>query len=289
MVKFLIIILLNFTLLISEELSVDNQFTDNKTIELSIGVDYINSYSNNLNSSDTILETVNGDYVKVPMNYQSNSSTDYINSNLSINYGFSDRLSIYSYLSSYYLYSRDIDDANSNTIQTKDFDTLNIGINYILKKETSSPAYFIRISSTIIDKVYFDNKTKNKHFTNFNFSIGSYFTSDPITFMFQSTLMHSRELKYKNTKQKDGNIILFSPTLYFSINPYITMSFDIEYQYISKNRENGKYISKERSELKRGIGIIYEIDKKKSLSIDYSSTSNVTSSQNVSVVFTYKL
>jgi hypothetical protein len=289
MKNILILLLINLQLLIAEDLSVDNQFTDKQKLEFSFGLDYINSYSNSLGSGDTILETANGDFVKVPVNYENSNSSDYIGVNLSLNYGFSDKLSIFSYASGHYLYSRDINNPDSKTQFDKQFDNFSMGISYIIKKETKTPAYFTRLSTTLVDRVDFNSTIKNKNFTTANLTLGSYFSTDPITFMFQTTYIYSKKLEYNNTKLKDGDVYIFSPSIYFNINPYVTMNFDLQFQHMAKDKENVKYITKNRNELKKGIGVIYELNKNKTISVDYSYTNTTSSQDTVSIVYTYKL
>lgn len=289
MKNILIFLLINLQLLIAEDLSVDNQFTDKQKLEFSLGLDYINSYSNSLGSDDTILETANGDFVRVPINYENSNSNDYIGVNLSLNYGFSDKLSIFSYTSGHYLYSRDINNPDSKTKFDKQFDNFSMGMSYVIKKETKTPAYFVRLSTSLVDRVDFNNTKKNKNFTTANLTLGSYFSTDPITFMFQTTYIYSKKLEYNNIKLKDGDVYIFSPSIYFNINPYVTLNFELQLQHMAKDKENGKYITKDSNELKKGIGVIYELSKNKTISVDYSYTNTTSSQDSVSLVYTYKL
>ena len=96
-------------------------------------------------------------------------------------------------------------------------------------------------------------------------------------------------LEHKNYKQKYGDVFIFSPTMYFNINPYVTISFELEYQYINKSKENNKYINKERNKLNKGVGVIYEINQHTTFSLDYSYNNNGSSSDSVSMYLTYKL
>jgi len=289
MKKIILAFLFKFCILNAEDLSIDSQFADSKQLELSVGFDYVNSYSNGLYYNTTVIETLNGDYILVPTNNYYTTSSDYIGLNISTNYGFNEQFSIYSYLSYYYIFSRDIDLPQNKTKKYKQFDSFNVGISYLIKEETKTPSLYIKLSTSLIDKIDI-NKTKvNKNFTSANITIGTYFSTDPITFMFQSTYIYNKVLEHENYKLKHGDIFIFSPTMYFSINPYVTINFDLEYQYINKSKENNKYITHERSKLTKGFGVIYEISQYTSFSLDYSYNNNGSSSDSVSMYLTYKL
>jgi len=111
-------------------------------------------------------QTAGGDFVQVPT-YLGSSATnqDYINYGFNLKYGISN--------------------SKFKSKSDKGFNNLNSGLTYQAKKENSSPSLIIGGGVDLIQRVAFkDNHKENLNFRGYSFFATSYYTVDPIVFLY---------------------------------------------------------------------------------------------------------
>jgi hypothetical protein len=130
-------------------------------------------------------QTAGGDFVQVPT-YLGSSATnqDYINYGFNLKYGISKKLEIFTNIN---LFTSDTHISNSEfkSKSAKGFNNLNLGLTYQAKKENSSPSLIIGGGVDLIQRVAFkDNHKENLNFRGYSFFATSYYTVDPIVFLY---------------------------------------------------------------------------------------------------------
>ena len=97
---------------------------DNHKINISYGFNYMNSYSSNNNTNVMILKTLNGDFVRVPVNNISNKLKEYMDAYMMLKYSFNKKLSFIGTLDYYFSFLKSLDEPY-DTVYEKGFNYLN--------------------------------------------------------------------------------------------------------------------------------------------------------------------
>ncbi|QCI28969.1 hypothetical protein [Caminibacter pacificus] len=257
---------------------------DNNKINISTGFNYINSCSSNSNTNLIVLKTLNGDFVKVPVNSVNNQLKEYIDTYMSFKYSVNEKLSFIATIDYYFSFLKSLNEPYK-TIYQKGFNYLSIGTLYNIKQETETPAYYLKITTNAIENIQFDNNRKNKNFTNFNFTIGNYWTIDPLVFNFEFSYILYRKLNYRQNSIKYGNIYDVSPNVIFNINPLISIGFGVDVQYSKKDKINGNYSDNDVVLLLPNFSLVYQIGIHSSLNVKYSWQNNLTPQNTISIEY----
>lgn len=270
------------TYLLSEELSLEDDFSKKGEVSFGVGFDYIHSKSDGIRNTNYVFQTSSGDFVEVPVSSTAITSSDIVSSTISGSYGVSSNMTAFGYVQSHYSFIKQ----NQKETETKQFDNLSLGLSYKLKQEDESPAIFAKFSTKAIDRVLFENSYQNQYFTTLNTTLGTYKTIDPVTLMLEASYIYNKKLKYNNISKQEGNVFVVSPTMYFAINPYITLNFGVDYKHFAKDKLNGITSSDSYSQISKSYGLNYEFRKNKIFSFDYESSDET---DNISINFTYTL
>lgn len=281
MTKYSLLILFPIYLL-SEELALEDDFSKKGEISFGIGFDYIHSKSDGIKNTNYVLQTSSGDFVEVPVSSNATTSSDIVSSTISSSYGVSSDMTAFGYAQSHYSFVKQ----NQKETESKQFDNLSLGLSYKLKKEDESPAIFTKLSTKTIDRVLFENSYHNQYFTTLNATLGTYKTIDPVTLMLETSYIYNKKLKYNNISKQEGDVFVVSPTMYFAINPYITLNLGVDYKHFAKDKINSTTSSDSYSQISKGYGLNYEFGKNKVISFDYE---NSDAQDSISFNFNYIL
>ncbi|WP_233707715.1 hypothetical protein [Helicobacter aurati] len=104
-----------------------------------------------------------------------------------------------------------------------------------------------------------DGSDALQYFKGYSFFATSFYTVDPIVFLVQASFRINLENKFKNLSSNNGEIISISPTVYFAVNPYVSLNFGIKYQYKTKDSIDGNVVAWEGSSVAYSVGVACEI------------------------------
>lgn len=219
----------------------------------------------NLKSKNTALTTIqyqqpNGSYITIPMGVLANSNIDYLNFTMSARYGIYKRVELFSTLSAYYQHS--MTSINTSFIESNrgNFNTWNLGVLVQAKNEGKYPAILLSGSIDLMNMATFsDNTSKLQYFKGYSFFATSYYTIDPLVFLLQAGFRLNLKNVNNNLSIDSGEIFTFGPSIYFAVNPYVSLNVGIKYQYKTRDFANDKVVAMQGSSVAYSLGVAYEI------------------------------
>lgn len=274
----------------SNPVKIDEILTEKNTFRLNTSVSY-----SNVQRADGVIapleyQTQNGDFVTIPTSLgQSKSNQDYLNYALTLRYGVSKDIELFSSLNFYSSDTHFSNNENFSTQHDKGLNSLILGSTYQVKHEDETPSLLLGATIDAIDRTSFSNHDKNIHFKGYTFFATSYYTVDPIVFLLQTTYRLNTKKEYEQESIESANQFSLAPQLYFAVNPYTSLNTGVRYSYQSKTKINGKDIGNSGSSLTYLLGTSYEINAKSILNIDVDYSNNMGISQNnLSLGLSYK-
>lgn len=282
MKKYILAILVLPMQLLCEELALEDDFSKKGEMSFGAGFDYIHSKSDGITNTNYVLKTSAGDFVEVPISSNTTSLSDIVSSTISGRYGIFSDMTAFGYIQSHYSLFKQ----NQKETESKQFDNLSLGLSYKLKKEDETPAIFTKLSTKVIDRVLFENSYYNQYFTTANITFGTYKSIDPVTLMLETSYIYNKNLKHNAISKKQGNVFILSPTMYFAINPYITVNLGVDYRHFAKDKLNSTTLLDSYNQISKSYGVSYELGKSKVISFDYENSDDQDS---ISFNFNYTL
>ncbi|WP_345985975.1 hypothetical protein WCX49_02365 [Sulfurimonas sp. HSL-1656] len=215
---------------------------------------------------------------------------DVVVASLNLKYGLTDWLELVMYANGHNTSSRvQLGDAIANQADT-DFDHAGIGATFRVKDEGVYPSLLVGVSTNVIGRLTFADRDvdgnvigttkQDKTFESFNFYALSYYTVDPVVFVFKAQYQWSVEEDYKGDTSDRPDILAISPQVYFAVNPYTNLSWGVTYRYQTEQRFNGKVETIAESSIGYNIGVSYEVSRGNIISLDASNNETATYSQN---------
>lgn len=276
--------------LYSKAVKVDEILTDTKKFKVETTISYSNINKRESLVAPIAYQTSNGGYVFIPT-YMGNSKSnqDYINYGISLKYGFSKKLELFTNIN-LYTSETHISDSNFSTKSDKDFNNLNVGLVYEVKKEDDTPSLLVGASVDIFEKVKFSQALKKSlNFKNYSLFMTSYYTVDPVVFLLKTHYRHSLKKSHRGETIESGDTFVLSPNIYFAVNPYTSINWGIKYQFNGKDRVNDKVVSNLGSSVGYTFGVSYEIDHRMTLNFDTEKLdTDEYSSNNINLSLAYK-
>jgi len=276
--------------LYAKPVKVDEILTDTKKIKIETSISYYNINKKYNRVASISYQTANGDFVNIPT-YIGDSKTnqDYINYGLNLKYGYSKNLEVFGNLN-FFTSKTHISDSKFTSDSDKNFNNLNIGFTYQVKKEDEKPSLLVGGSIDLIERVRFSvNHTDDLYSKGYSFFATSYYTVDPIVFLVKTNYRLNLKKRDKDKSVDNGNIFTLSPNIYFAVNPYTSLNWGIKYQYKTKDKINGNIVSNSGSSIGYLFGTSYEINTKTNINFDFEKkdTEDYTSN-NIGVTISYK-
>lgn len=219
------------------------------------------------------------------------SNQDFLNFGLNLRYGITKDIEIFASPSFFYQHSN-LSDSGFSGEDDYDFNNFNAGLIYQVKSEGRYPSLLIGATPIVIQKSIPTKSEKNRldYFKNYSFFATSYYTVDPVVFVFQGGFRLNLERKLDEHTIAIGNTLNLSPMVYLALNPYTSLNFGINYQYKFKDRIDGAVVSHQGSSISYLVGASYEVNPSLILSVDISNLStNLYTSNSVNLLFSYKI
>ncbi|MCI6217146.1 MAG: hypothetical protein MR629_01175 [Helicobacter sp.] len=178
-----------------------------------------------------------------------------------------------------------------HTTSNKGFNEFNLGILIEAKQEGKYPSLLIGASTDAVENIYL-SKTQNKlqYFRDYSFFLTNFYTIDPLVFLLQTNYRLSLEKSLENQRIKSGDIFIFAPTIYFAINPFVSINFGFKYQYNAHDKVNNEVVAYNASSFAYTFGIGYEINYHLLLFADIESlNTNQYTSNTFSLNISYRI
>ena len=274
----------------AKAVKVDEVLTDAHKYKLEFGLNYSNIQSQSGVFSVQNIQTSNGDFVTLPIYMGDKKSIeDYVNYSLTLRYGFSKKLELFSSVNLYYT-KTSVSVANSfRNSSSSGLNSINLGATYQIKDEDTKPSLLVGFSATALEKTKFNDKSYSNSFKTLRVYATSYYTVDPVVFLLNTSCSINFSKKLGDNRLKGGNIFSISPQIYFAVNPYTSLNWGVRYTHKSKVKLNGKAIENSSSSVAFLMGASYELSNSIMLNIDaqYSKTNSNTQSS-ISTTISYK-
>jgi len=277
-------------LVLSKPVKIDEILTERNTFRIDTSISYSNIQRVDGGSVPFQYETKNGDFVTIPTFVgESESNQDYINYGLTLRYGVTKDIEVFSSLN---MYTSDTHFSSIGEFETqsdKGFSSLVLGATYQIKHEDDTPSLLVGTNIDAIDRTNFSGTDKNINFKGYTFFATSYYTVDPVVFLVNSSYRYNLEKKYNNHSVENAKQFSISPQIYFAVNPYTSLSTGIKYNYRGATRVNNKKVSGGGSNMTYLLGTSYEINTKTTFNVDadYSNSMNISQSS-LSMGLSYK-
>lgn len=288
--RYILLAILAPVFLYSKAVKVDEILTDTKKFKVETTISYSNINKRESLVAPIAYQTSNGDFVNIPTYMGSaKSNQDYINYGLNLKYGVSKKLELFSNIN-FYTNTIHISGNNFQSKSDKDFNNLNVGAVYQVKKENDTPSLLIGASVDLYERVKFaENRKKMQHFKNYSLFMTSFYTVDPVVFLLKTHFRHSLKKRFNGETIDSGDIFALSPNIYFAVNPYTSISWGVRYQLKGKDRVNNKVVSNVSSSVGYTFGVSYEIDHRMTLNFDTEKLdTDDYSSSNINLSLAYK-
>lgn len=244
----------------AKSVNVDEIMTKSNDFKLNLSFSYINILSKNAFSGIAQITQQNNSTISIPISTTTNQ--DYLNFSLYGRYGVYKRVEIFSTINAFWQHStvrNDIDNAYRNA-STGDFGSWNLGILLEAKKEGKAPALMLGFSTDIIERAFYPNGTKNLQYgKGYNFFATSYYSIDLVVLALQASFSLNLKKSHLGQSIDSGERISLRPTVYFAVNPYISLNAGISYQYQMRDKINDNYAAPLGSSLGFNLGLAYEI------------------------------
>ena len=276
-------------MLLGKAVKVDEILTEKNKMKFEIVLSYANINKKEGVVSPITYQTSNGDFVVVPTYLGVGSSNqDYINYGFSFKYGLSKKLELFSNLN-FFTNTTHTNNTLFSTQYEHGFNSLNVGLTYEVKKENDTPFLLIGGSINPVERVLFSKSRKNLNFKSFTLFATSYYTVDPVVFVMNANYRVNRKKRYRDETIHSGNILSVSPSIYFAVNPYTSISWGIKYAFKAKDKINNNIVSNSDSSLSYLFGASYEISSKYTINADFEKKdTNDYSSNTVNFTLSYK-
>ena len=285
-----LLILLTPFLVYAKAVKVDEALTDRHKVKIETTLAYTNIKKKKSLLAPIRYQTLNGDFVTIPTYMgSSKSNQDYINYGISLKYGVSKDLEIFTNLN-LFTSTTHISDNSFSTQSDRGFSNLSLGFVYQVKKEDEKPSLLVGASVDAVERVTFKSGSKNQYFKGYSLFATSYYTVDPIVFALKANFRLNSKQSFKGETIKSGNIFVLNPSIYFAVNPYTSMHWGIKYQYKWKDRANGKVVENSGSSIGYNFGVSYELNHKTTLNFDvekFDTNDYASSSINLSLAYKF--
>ena len=277
-------------LILSKPVKIDEILTEKNTFRIDSSISYNNIQRTDGNAVPFQYQTQNGDFVTIPTFIgDSKSNQDYVNYGFTLRYGATKDIEIFSSLNLYTSDTHLSNGAKFDTQHKKGFSSLLLGATYQVKHEGDTPSLLLGTNIDVIDRTNFSGTDKNVNFKGYTFFATSYYTVDPVVFLVNSSYRYNLEKKYNSHTIENAKQFSLSPQVFFAVNPYTSLSTGVKYNYRGSTQVDNTKVSNSGSSMTYLLGVSYEIDAKKTLSIDadYSDSMGISQSS-LSMGLSYK-
>ena len=274
--------------LFAKVVKVDELLTEKNRIQTDVSLSYMNIQRNGGDVGLVEYQSANGDYVVVPTYMGSiESQTDRLVYVLALRYGLNKDTEVFGFGNLYSSTEHTLNASGTASHRDSGFSSSGIGGIYQVRSEDDYPAVLVGGTIDLID--HNEILKKNFYLKSGSVFISSYYTSDPVVFFIKTAYGYNGTHTNENHSLETGNILSFSPQIYFAVNPYTSLNWGVRYQYKQKDTYDGDAISTNQSQLGWLFGASYEINTKGVISADMEKIDMSTYSQSTMTLnYSYK-
>lgn len=250
-------------------LSVDELVSKNKEWRFITSLSYVNILSKGFSYTTASVQTPQGNFINIPViNGVQNTNQDYLGFSLYGRYGLARRVELFSTVNAYWQNTLSTATGSNAYVQSSqgDFNSWNLGVLVVAKKEGKAPALLVGGSVDVIDKSTFaplnasdSAKSALQYGKGYSFFTTTYYTADPVVFLLQASFGLNLEKQFSGRSANSGEIFSLSPSIYFAVNPYVSLNAGVSYQYRSADSINGVRLAPQGSSLGYNFGAAYEV------------------------------
>lgn len=236
--------------------------------QASVLFSYTNIHKKEGKSGSVLIELPDGIITIPSFIGEENVNEDLLSYSFMLKRGIKKDLELYSFINSFAGFRRITLNNKTHLEYTHIFDSLGIGASYQILKENKYPALIVSLSAYPIDNDRFITGNHVNYFKTYSIGLISYYTDDPVVFMFQSRYQLTLERPYqcKRTKKlkniNPSDIFFLSPQIYFAVNPYTTINWGVKWRIQGESTINGKLSSETLTSVSYIFGFGYEFKKK---------------------------
>lgn len=232
-------------------ISVDELVSKNREWRFITSLSYINILSKDFPSITVSVQNPQGGFTNISViSGAQNTNQDYLGFSLYGRYGLTKRVELFSTINAYWQNSLSTNTTNNAYVSTSqgDFNSWNLGVLVVAKKEGKAPALLVGGSVDIIDKSTFapaplnpsdSSKSALQYGRGYSFFATTYYTADPVVFLLQASFGLNLDKRFAGRSINGGEVFSLSPSIYFAVNPYVSLNAGVSYQYRSADSING--------------------------------------------------
>lgn len=251
-------------------ISVDELVSKNREWRFITSLSYINILSKGFSyTTVSVQNPPQGGTIDIPViSGVQNTNQDYLGFSLYGRYGLTKRVELFSTINAYWQNSLSTNTTNNAYVSTSqgDFNSWNLGVLVVAKKEGKAPALLVGGSVDIIDKSTFaplnpsdSSKSALQYGKGYSFFATTYYTADPVVFLLQASFGLNLDKHFAGRSINGGEVFSLSPSIYFAVNPYVSLNAGVSYQYRSADSINGVRYAPQGSSLGYNFGVAYEV------------------------------
>lgn len=281
-------LLLTTPLLAEQVLKVEEILSKKNSLKADLSIAYSNIDQTSGTTSVVPVKTLL-DYIYVPV-YSGDKivDQDLFFYSLNVKYGLIDDLELVVFADALSSTSRMQYGSTLKSTTSYDFRRAGIGLTYKIVDEGSTPSLLVGATTNVINRMQYastaDNNVtgtekKDEYFDSYNFHILSYYTVDPLVFVLKASYQWSLEKRFEESTIDNGDLISFSPEIYFAVNPYTNLNWGVSYQFIADTKRNGESVTNAESILGFNFGMSYEVVRNSIITVNYSKNDSSTYSQ----------
>lgn len=266
--KRLLLFLACVAICVGAPLSVDELVSKNREWRFITSLSYINILSKGFPSITVSVQNPQGGFTNISViSGAQNTNQDYLGFSLYGRYGLTKRVELFSTINAYWQNSLSTNTTNNAYVSTSqgDFNSWNLGVLVVAKKEGKAPALLVGGSVDIIDKSTFaplnagSSKSALQYGKGYSFFATTYYTADPVVFLLQASFGLNLDKHFAGRSINGGEVFSLSPSIYFAVNPYVSLNAGVSYQYRSADSINGVRYAPQGSSLGYNFGVAYEV------------------------------
>ncbi len=218
------------------------------------------------------------------------TNTDNLLITARIRYGITRKLEVFSSASTLSSFSRiSYPTGSSKSKNESKFSSLGIGFSYQLHNEDKYPGILISYSTLAINNSSFPNGYKNTYFRDHKLNLSTYYTVDPIVLYLETSYEVHLPRKKDNTTLNPGEKLSLSPQIYFSVNPFISLYWGVEWFLQGKDKVNSQSLSTTTINVYYLFGASWSVGQKSLVNFDFRYLPIPDGSQStISIGWNYK-
>jgi len=198
------------------------------------------------------------------------TNTDNLLITTRLRYGITKKFEVFSSASFLSSFSRiSYPSGTSKSENNSKFSSLGAGFSYQLHDEDKYPGVLLSYSTLVINNSSFPNGYKKVYFRDHKVNLSTYYTVDPLVLYLEASYEIHLPRSKSDTSLNPGERLSLSPQIYFSVNPFISLYWGVEWFLQGKDRIDGKSISATTTNIYYLFGASWSIGQNSLLNFDF--------------------